>query len=90
MKHLLLGLLLLPLSSIAEAPPAVVIDPLAVCKEGKCTMREEDYKTLREFHSARWNALIEAGAELESLEAQNAELTRRLVRLAAHRCGSRI
>ena len=90
MKRLVLAMLLVPFLSVAQAPPEVIVDPLAVCKEGKCTMSEKDYITLRQFHQERMAALIDAGEAIAALQQHNAELTQLLGRVAARRCGSRV
>lgn len=90
MRAALFLALLLPLAGVAEAPPKVLITPLATCEDGKCTMTQKDYETLRTFHSERMAALQSAGAMLDALALENAELTRMLGRLAAGMCSTRI
>lgn len=86
MRAALFFALLLPLAGVAEAPPDVLVRPLAKCEDGKCTMSEKDYLMLKNFHRERMAALYEAGAMMDALIAENAELTRRLGRLAAGSC----
>lgn len=78
--------LLLPLSGVADAPPPVLIIPLAECSAGKCVMSEKDFETLRDFHRGRMAALQAAGAQMDALIAENAELMRMLGRLSAGAC----
>lgn len=90
MRAALFFALLLPLAGVAEAPPEVLVVPVATCVEGKCTMSEKDYKALRTFHLERMAALQAAGAMMDDLSLENTELLRRLGRLSAGICSPRI
>lgn len=61
--------------AIAEAPPQVLVKPLAVCEHNKCVMPQKDYETLQQFHAKvleRFGEMKEALAEQmqENLELQ--------------------
>ena len=75
-------LMLSMVPAIAQAPEMVIIKPLAVCVDGKCTMSEKDYLTLQRFHSGRMVALTEAGEVIERLQEQVAYMMQIITRYA--------
>jgi hypothetical protein len=85
---LLLALAFSP--AIAQAPPQVTVKPLAVCENGRCSMSQEDYETLQQFHADRIGAILEASEVIDALQKQNQELMRMLARDAAGCKGRRI
>lgn len=83
-----LVLILSAIPAIAQAPESVLIKPLAVCVDGRCTMSEKDYVTLQQFHSGRMRALMEAAEVIERLQAINEEMVRQFHRFAMG-CGDK-
>lgn len=81
---LVLALGILP--AIAQAPAEVLIRPVAVCPaddpQKRCYMAREDYEKLQQFHAERLRALEFAGNLIDSLQAQNADLLRKLSHFA--------
>ena len=75
--------LLLAMPAWAEAPPAVIVKPLAVCADGKCVMSEEDYRTLQEWHAAKHRELAWASEMLDEARAEITALRAMLARFAA-------
>ena len=69
--------------AIAEAPPQVLVKPLAVCKEGKCVMSQKDYETLQQFHVKVLERFGEMKEALSGQVQENMELQGQLARDAA-------
>lgn len=71
----------------AQARPAVM-PPVAVCSDGTCTMKAEDFKTLQDFHAATVRAYL--GLEEREKEYVKAidEMNRAIASLSS-RCGGR-
>lgn len=76
--------------AIAEAPPSVIINPVAVCEHSKCVMSQKDYDALKKFHADRMASIISAGELIGKLQAENHELLRMLARDAAGCKGRRV
>ena len=81
MRFLVFLLLSLPVA--AEAPPSVIVKPLAVCVEGKCVISEDDYRTLQEWHAAKHRELAWASEMLDEARAEITALRAMLARFAA-------
>ena len=69
--------------AIAEAPPQVLVKPLAVCEHSKCVMSQKDYETLQQFHSKVLERFGEMKDALADQVQENAELQGQLARDAA-------
>ena len=69
--------------AIAEAPPQVLVKPLAVCEHSKCVMSQKDYETLQQFHSKVLERFGEMKDALAEQVQENAELPGMLARDAA-------
>ena len=77
-----LVLLLSMLPAVAQAPDNILIKPVAVCVDGKCTLSEQDLKTLQLFHMQRMVALQQAQNIIDEQQAQIEVLMRKFARFA--------
>ena len=69
--------------AIAEAPPQVLVKPLAVCKDGRCTMSQKDYETLQQSHAKVLERFGEMKDALSDQVQENLELQGLLAKDAA-------
>ena len=80
MRFLLVLLLAMP--AWAEAPPPVIVKPVAVCEDNKCVMSKQDFETLQEWHASKHRELAWASAMLEEARQEIAALRSMLARFA--------
>lgn len=69
--------------AIAEAPPQVLVKPLAVCEHHKCVMSQKDYETLQQFHAKVLERFQEMKNALADQVQENLELQGLLAKDAA-------
>lgn len=80
----LLGLL----PALADPPAPVLVKPVAECDKGKCVMSETDFRTLQEFHEAKFREIEMANALIEGASEEISKLRAMLQRYAGG-CGDK-
>ena len=81
------GIILAALYQEANARPGV-LPPVAICDKGKCVMAQEDFETLKAFHSA----IVKSALDLEEREREYLKAIdeqNRAIASLSSRCGGR-
>lgn len=81
------GIILAALYQEANARPGV-LPPVAICDKGKCVMAQEDFDTLKAFHSA----IVKSALDLEEREREYLKAIdeqNRAIASLSSRCGGR-
>lgn len=83
-----LALVLTAHVAVAEAPPAHLVKPVAVCDEKVCQISIEDWRMFQQFHQEKFQAMEMANALLQQAQ-EEIEILRRLLLRTAGGCNQR-